>query len=173
MGITLRYIPIPPRPEGAPYWEHGYNATAETTSATMEPNIVTSYEQLLAHSRNVWLLVCLVLVSVMGVLLALMVLRSSPLGGAIQLRGLVDHSERYFEKALYQYAGLKRVLRDVFLKVRKKLNAGNKTPREMAGMDRKLEKFAEMYEDVVYGDKERGEALSVVNAVKRVFGIEE
>lgn len=174
MGATLRYIPILPKPEGAPYWERGYNATVETTSTTTELNIVTGYEQLLMYySKNVWLLVCFFLISVTGVLLALMVLKSSPLGAPVYLKGLIDRSEKYFERALYYYTGLKRAFRDVFLKIKKKLDAGNKTPRETASLDRKLEKFVEMYEDVVYGDKERSEALSVINAVKRVFGIEE
>lgn len=173
MGVTLRYIPILPRPEGSSYWVRGYNATIETTSAAMEPNIVTSYEQLLVYSKNVWLILCFVLISITGILLTLMVLKSGFLGGPIHLKGLIDYSEKHFEKAMYYYTGLKRVFRDVFLKVKKKLNVGNKTPRETASVDSKLEKFAEMYEDVVYGDKERSEALSVINAVKRVFGVEE
>ncbi len=58
----------------------------------------------------------------------------------------------------YAYAGMKLVLRGYYLRLREALGCKRCTPRELATMSGRweLEKFAKLYEDVVYGSKEAG-----------------
>ncbi|MEL9940387.1 MAG: hypothetical protein QW348_06525 [Ignisphaera sp.] len=70
-------------------------------------------------------------------------------------------------KVEYSYHGIKRILRDYFVKFRNRIRCPYCTPRETLNKLIFLKKFVEVYEDVVYGDKQRLDAENVIDEVKR------
>lgn len=70
-------------------------------------------------------------------------------------------------KVEYSYHGIKRILRDYFVKFRNRIRCPYCTPRETLNKLIFLKKFVEVYEDVVYGDKQRVDAENVIDEVKR------
>ena len=70
-------------------------------------------------------------------------------------------------KVEYSYHGLKKILRDYFVKFRNRIRCPYCTPRETLNKLIFLKKFVEVYEDVVYGDKQRVDVENVIDEVKR------
>lgn len=72
----------------------------------------------------------------------------------------------------YSYEGIAKILREVFLNIRNRLCKPYCTPREIAlkySSSPLLQLFAKVYEDVVYGSKERDDVGSVVAEVMKYF----
>jgi hypothetical protein len=75
-----------------------------------------------------------------------------------------------FPRVNYVYRGVKSVLRKYFTMLRKRFGCSTCTPREISLKLGLFRKFAEVYEDVVYGDKQR---LDVDEALQEVRKAEE
>lgn len=83
---------------------------------------------------------------------------------------LLGEKELYEQRitVVYAYRGLKKILREYFIRFRNKVGCSNCTPRETLGKLGFLKRFVEVYEDVVYGDKQRGDVESVIDEVKKI-----
>ncbi len=69
---------------------------------------------------------------------------------------------------LYVYDGIKKVLREYYIRIRNSIGCRNCTPREIAIETRiePLKFFAHVYEDVVYGSRAREDINNAIDKVK-------
>ncbi|MEM0027563.1 MAG: hypothetical protein QXT53_06770 [Ignisphaera sp.] len=85
---------------------------------------------------------------------------------------LVQFGEKeYYEemcKIEYSYYGLKRILRNYFVNFRNRIRCPYCTPRETLSKLSFLKRFVDVYEDVVYGDKQRADVETVIDEVKNI-----
>jgi len=72
----------------------------------------------------------------------------------------------------YSYTGVKEILWRTLRKLRSIHGCGTCTPRELARLriSMVLKRFSEVYEDVVYGDQHRDDALEVVRLIEEGGG---
>ncbi|MEZ0289987.1 MAG: hypothetical protein ABWJ42_02715 [Sulfolobales archaeon] len=67
-----------------------------------------------------------------------------------------DHISREIDEK-YRYDGVKLILRSIYLNLRRTFECHNCTPRELSirysSKSRDLERFAYLYEEIVYGDR--------------------
>lgn len=68
--------------------------------------------------------------------------------------------------AEYIYTGLKKILRRYFIVLRNKARCIGCTPREVLYRLKLYRRFVEVYEDVVYGDKQREDVEEAINEVR-------
>ena len=68
----------------------------------------------------------------------------------------------------YTYSGIRAILRHVYLELRKAFRCPKCTPRELAQLSKApaIIRFAEVYEDVVYGAKTRQDIDEVLKEVE-------
>ncbi len=70
----------------------------------------------------------------------------------------------------YVYSGVRTILRRAYLELRKAFKCPRCTPRELAQLSRipAIARFAEVYEDVVYGAKSRQDVNDVLKEVRKL-----
>ncbi|MEM1628072.1 MAG: hypothetical protein QXP02_03330 [Desulfurococcaceae archaeon] len=174
MSTTLRYIPIPQPPPEMPISQGNITMVNNTLPASGVWVVGTSKEGLEQPSHEVIMLIALIIMLVTCTVLILLFMRSNPTYGSVHLKTFTKQYGEHLGRVNYRYSGLKLILRKIFLRLKERLNMGSdKTPREIASIDSRARSFAEIYEDIVYGDKERGDVSMVVEFVKKVFSIEE
>ncbi|ADV64935.1 hypothetical protein Desmu_0627 [Desulfurococcus mucosus DSM 2162] len=73
----------------------------------------------------------------------------------------VSYAQRQDLRLAYHYTGVKEILWRILKRLREKYGCTTCTPRELARlrMSGILKRFAEVYEDVVYGAMDREDAL--------------
>lgn len=119
----------------------------------------------------VYLFVALMLILVIMLFITYMSYRQSTAQGVISpAMQRPMGSEGLFIR--YTYSGLPKLLREAFIKLRNKFCGIYCTPRELALRFKKSEKlqiFVNVYEDVVYGAKERSDAYRVLQEVEDLY----
>jgi hypothetical protein len=87
---------------------------------------------------------------------------------------LVNIGEKNVYEAIpsaeYIYTGLKKILRRYFIALRDRAKCVGCTPREVLHKLKQYHRFVEVYEDVVYGDKQRSDVEEAINEVKSSEG---
>lgn len=76
----------------------------------------------------------------------------------------------YIPKVNYVYEGIKSILRKYFVKVRDKFQCFSCTPRELLKRVPFISKFVTVYEEIVYGNKNKSDVKEALNEVDRVCG---
>lgn len=173
MSTTLRYIPIPQQPPEMPLPQGNLTMVNNTFITSRVAVTIPPGEQFEPLSHETIVLIVLITMLITCSILILLLIRSKPIYNVTYVKTFVKQQIEGIGEISYHYSGLKLILRKIFLELRSRLKIGNKTPREMALIENKTRDFAEIYEDVVYGDKERRDFWVVIEFVKKVFNIEE
>ncbi len=85
-------------------------------------------------------------------------------------RGISRDQEHVESHRSYSYDGIKLVLRKIYLGLRRSSGCGRCTPRELALKGYASVDFADVYEDIVYGDIKRSDVDRVVERAKEILG---
>ncbi len=171
MSNPIRYIPIP---------ENSTAHTVITNSTFPKGNLTLNSTVALMNKQPPvgplhfsFLIYYLFFATVIAVILIL----AHHYGGGIHaptrvIVQLAAGERSSFIRAIYEYAGIKKTLRKYYLRLREIFGCASCTPRELALMsgDRRIYGFAEVYEDVVYGSKNRGDVDEVVKEIDKIRG---
>ncbi len=171
LPYPVRYIPIP---ENETVHPPIANFTLSRGNITANISTVLLPRQTLGvSSHSSFLIYYLLFATVAFAVLVLAYYYSS--GVPIPTRVMVSLGERRVEPiitAIYEYTGIKKVLRRYYLRLRNMIGCTTCTPREMAMMsrDKRIYMFAEVYEDVVYGSKNRMDVDNVISMIDKTIG---
>jgi len=160
----IRYVPIITLNEQYRQQNSSFGVFASTNIpvnlSTRPPRYIS-----LIESANI-LLIALLAILLAMVLISYTWLRRAPaplkmMAAVIAATG----EEKYISFLHYTYTGIKSALHDLYVKLRRTYCKPSCTPREVAERAPNLAKFAEVYEDVVYGDKYSEELKKDVDEV--------
>ncbi len=171
MSNPIRYIPIPENSTAHPVI---INSTFPRGNLTLNSTEALMNKQPQAGPLHFPFLVYYLF---SAIVIAVILILAHYYGGGIHAptRVIVQlgaRERRSFIEAIYEYAGIKKILRSYYLRLREIFGCPSCTPRELALMsrDRRIYRFAEVYEDVVYGSKERSDVDEVVREIDKIRG---
>jgi len=169
LSNPVRYIPIPENKTIHPiitnftFQKGNITLSVTRTFTPQQPHAVVTHTSFLIYY--------LFIAAVVSLALVLFYYYSSgvPVPTRVMVR-LGGGRPESFIRAIYEYTGIKKVLRKYYLKLREIFGCTSCTPRELAVMskDKRLYRFAEVYEDVVYGSKNRSDVDEVVKEVEGI-----
>ncbi len=169
MSNPVRYIPIPTNKTIHPiisnftFQKGNITLSVARTLTPRQPGAVATHASFLIYY--------LFIAAVVSLALVLFYYYNSgvPVPTRVMVR-LGGGRPEFLVRAIYEYTGIKKVLRKYYVKLREVFGYTSCTPRELAIMsrDKRLYRFAEVYEDVVYGSKYRSDVDDVVKEVEEL-----
>ncbi len=169
----LRYIPLPRtlpintlRPH--PIYLRG-NATTSSAIVTPIPTVAPSTLSIDVLSAVIYIALIALLLMLTVALLVVPREPSSRQSVAILRMPRTGYEERELYTD-YTYSGIRAILRCVYLRLRKAFRCTRCTPRELAQLSQvpAIVRFAEVYEDVVYGARTRQDIDDVLREVEKL-----
>lgn len=163
---TPRYLPLPESiPVGGETPVQGGNASMHTTSIVGQ-GASLSYMQLPSI-----VIPLLIAASVLIILLLALSYSSARVPSGSRVFRVSLGGEQPL-RVNYSYSGIREVLWRILRRLRGMYGCNYCTPRELARLriQRLLEWFAEVYDDVVYGALERSDATDVVRLIEGEAG---
>lgn len=163
-----RYIPLPKslgffNENGT---EFNFSATIHTSNASISVG-VSGGEYQLSTPSIVHLLYGALLISILSFVIIVVLYMSFGYRGAM-VQIVFGPGKKYEDvrEIHYTYSGIKAILRKYYVKIREEMRCPSCTPREVATKINKYTMFAEIYEDVVYGCKERTDVQDILGGVE-------
>lgn len=130
-----------------------------SNTSVSKGSLANSYSSVLSISPETsYLIIALVIILIISLIILIINPSSIPSPRKSSIIGIKQESFSREPSITYVYEGFKRILRNIYIELRRRHRCYFCTPRELS-MERSdeeidLGRFAEIYERIVYGDKE-------------------
>lgn len=169
--IPQRYMPIPQDYQviNGAFNITTYTQEANTSGADLSGGVLGAFYQDLSLVLSLAIMIIIAAIIVIY-MLSITSLPRIPSRSVEISRRISGDQESVDSYGSYSYDGVKLVLRKIYLGLRRSSGCGRCTPRELVLRGYAPADFADVYEDIVYGDIERSDADRVVEKAKEILG---